>query len=148
VPYRDAVELTLPLSLYIGSGAILAAGPFAIRDIFATGLVYLALTLAVLTVVFTFLVAQAYFASRRVAVLVALIISASTPCPGSTRPQWSRDHRRPVRSCLALGRAEGAAIPGRPVRHAGSARLAARPAVRRRRAGLAITRYLTRWDAL
>lgn len=72
VPYRDVVNIKSPLSAYIGAAAIIAAQPFGLRDIFAIRIVYL--LLAALTVAFTFLAAQDYFKSRRVAVLAAAIM--------------------------------------------------------------------------
>jgi hypothetical protein len=74
VPYRDVVNIKSPLSAYIGAAAIILAHPFGLRDIFAIRVVYL--LLAALTVGFTFLVANDYFKSRRVAVLAAAIMMA------------------------------------------------------------------------
>ena len=74
VPYRDVVNIKSPLSAYIGAAAIIVAHPFGLRDIFAIRVVYL--LLAALTVGFTFLVANDYFNSRRLAVLAAAIMMA------------------------------------------------------------------------
>jgi hypothetical protein len=74
IPYRDVVNIKSPLSAYIGAAVIILAHPFALRDIFAIRIVYL--LLAALTVGFTFLVANDYFKSRRVAVLAAAIMMA------------------------------------------------------------------------
>ncbi len=72
VPYRDVVEIKGPLSAYIGAAAIKIAQPFGVRDILAIRVVYL--LLAMLTAGFTFLVAHDYFRSRRTGLLAALIL--------------------------------------------------------------------------
>lgn len=74
VPYRDVVNIKSPLSAYIGAAVIILARPFGLRDIFAIRVVYL--LLAALTVGFTFLVANDYLKSRRIAVLAAAIMMA------------------------------------------------------------------------
>lgn len=72
IPYRDVVNIKTPLSAYIGAAGIIATRPFGLRDILAIRLVYLGL--AILTVCFTFLVTANYFDSLRMGVLAAVVL--------------------------------------------------------------------------
>lgn len=72
VPYRDVVDNKAPLSAYIGAAAIVVTRPFGLRDIYALRLAYI--ILAALTVGATFLTAELFFESRRVAILSAAVM--------------------------------------------------------------------------
>lgn len=74
VAYRDVVNIKTPLSAYLSAAAIVITKPFGVRDIYAIRLLYG--LLAALTVGLTFLVAGDYFRSRRVGLLAAFIMLA------------------------------------------------------------------------
>jgi hypothetical protein len=77
VPYRDVVNIKSPLSAYLSAAAILVTRPFGLRDIYAIR--WLSYLMIVLTVGFTFLIANDYFESRRKGILAALIMLAFQP---------------------------------------------------------------------
>ncbi len=77
VPYRDVVNIKTPLSAYIGAAAIVVTRPFGLRDVYAIRAVYF--LLAVLVVGLTFLVAFAYFESRALAFLAAVVMLSFNP---------------------------------------------------------------------
>lgn len=72
VPYRDVVNIKTPLSAYIGAAGIAVTRPFGLRDVYAIRGVYF--ILAVLAVGLTFLVAFAFFESRVLAFLAAVVM--------------------------------------------------------------------------
>jgi hypothetical protein len=72
VPYRDVVNIKSPLSAYIGAVAILISKPLGINQVLAIRVTFI--SLAVLTLGLTFLVALDYFRSTRIALFTATVM--------------------------------------------------------------------------
>jgi hypothetical protein len=143
VPYRDVVNIKSPLSTYIGAAALIAARPFGVRDIYAIRITFI--ILAAFVVAFTYLVTLDTFDSLSTALLAAAVVLSfqhfSASNAGGTQPKtpmvlfglvtlWAILKDRPIEAgCFGML----SAFCWQP----GLLFLGA--------AGLAFSRYLTRW---
>lgn len=89
VPYRDVVNIKSPLAAYIGAAALIAARPFGLRDILAIRITFI--ILAAFVVAFTYLVTLDTFDSLGTALLAAVLVISfdlfSRSNAGGTQPK-------------------------------------------------------------
>lgn len=143
LPYRDVVNIKSPLAAYIGAAALIATRPFGLRDIFAIRITFI--ILAAFVVAFTYLVTLDAFDSVSTALLAAALVVSfdifSASNAGGTQPKtpmvlfglvtlWAILKDRPFAAGIfgmlsALCWQPGLLFTGA--------------------AGLAFSRYLTRW---
>jgi hypothetical protein len=143
VPYRDVVNIKSPVSAYIGAAAVMATRPFGLRDIFAIRITFI--IQAAFVVAFTYLVTLDAFDSLSTALLAAALVLSfevfSASNAGGTQPKtpmvlfglvtlWAIIKDRPFAAgCFGML----SALCWQPgLLFVGTA-------------GLAFSRYLTRW---
>jgi len=143
IPYRDVVNIKSPVSAYISAAALIAARPFGLRDIFAIRITFI--IMAAFVVAFTYLVTLDTFDSVSAALLAAALVLSfdffSATNAGGTQPKtpmvlfglvtlWAILKSRPFEAgCFGML----SALCWQPgLLFAGAA-------------GLAFSRYLTRW---
>lgn len=143
IPYRDVVNIKSPVSAYIGAAALIAARPFGLRDIFAIRITFI--IMAAFVVAFTYLVTLDTFDSVSASLLAAALVLSfdffSATNSGGTQPKtpmvlfglvtlWAILKGRPFEAgCFGMM----SALCWQPgLLFVGAA-------------GLAFSRYLTRW---